>query len=56
MSALATRADEQLASRADLAGFQGYIAPSARASGFVVVAAEAECTCPHDCERDHPNE
>jgi len=32
--------------------------PSARRTGLVLLVASAypECTCPDDCERDHPNE
>lgn len=32
--------------------------PSVRRTGLVLLVASAypECTCPEDCERDHPNE
>jgi hypothetical protein len=54
MSALAAIREER---RLVVAGLGGRAAEAAAASGvLMVVPALGECTCPHDCARDHANE
>jgi hypothetical protein len=58
MSALVIHTDEELGSRsagADVSALWRAIAPGA-GSRTVAGTGRIECTCPHDCERDHPNE
>jgi hypothetical protein len=57
MTALATYIPDTGAGVPVVAGLDEDTAGVARFAGLVRVSARADaCTCPHDCDRDHPNE
>ena len=57
MTALASYIPDTGAGVPVVAGLDGAAADVARFAGLVRVSARVDaCTCPHDCDRDHPNE
>ena len=57
MTALAPEIADLRAGVPVVAGLDEAAADVARPAGLVLVPArEDACTCPHDCQRDHPNE